>query len=124
MLNLISLLDVDSMESLCDDLAPVLRILGIVVKGIQYVVPIILIIVGMLDFAKAVGEKDEKAIKKAQDGLIKKAIAAVCVYLVVFFVSLLMTIVGNTDYKECMPCVKNPFGKDCKALVSNSDLDE
>ena len=77
MMDLLTLFDtVGSASDLCDAMAPGLRIVGIVVLGIRIAVPIILIVVGMLDLAKAVTEKSEDNIKKAQQGLIKKAIAA------------------------------------------------
>ena len=59
-------------EDICADLSPVLRIVGIVVWGIKVLVPVILIVVGMIDLAKAVGEKNEDNIKKAQNLLIKR----------------------------------------------------
>ena len=126
MLNFISLLsDYSETSDLCADLAPALRIVGVVYKGIQIVVPIILIIVGMLDFAKAVTEKNEDKIKEAQKKLIQKAIAAVAVFLVTVIVGVLMRIVGNDDYRGCMYCITNPFGQNCKEAVNsvNSEYD-
>lgn len=96
-------------STICDGLQPVMRIVGIVILGIKIVVPIILIIVGMIDLAKAVTEKNEDNIKKAQQALIKKAIAAVLVFLVVSIVTVLMTLIGSKDYDECMDCIKTPF---------------
>ena len=95
----------NSVSGFCNELGPVLRLVGIVVKGIQIGVPIILIVIGMIDFTKAVTAKDEGEIKKAQNALIKKAIAAA----LVFFVGLIMKIVGNEDYKSCLECVTDPF---------------
>lgn len=121
MLNLVNLLaGYGSMDSICDDLAPILRIVGIVIKGIEIVVPIILIVVGMLDLAKAVSEKDEGEIKKAEQKLVKRAIAAVLVFLVTFLVSILMTLVASNDYEKCMPCIRNPFSEKCTSSF-NSD---
>lgn len=110
------------MGDLCDDAAPVLKLLGIVFKGIQIVVPIMLIIIGMLDMAKAVGQKSDEDIKKAQQGLIKKAIAAVIVFFIVFIVNLLMKLVGQDDYQDCLPCITNPFGSKCEAVIEGNDL--
>ena len=76
MLNLINVLNGVQADTLCEELEPVLRIVGIAIFIIKVVVPIMLIIVGMLDMAKAVTEKDENKIKDAQHKLIKKAIAA------------------------------------------------
>ena len=120
MLDLINLLDASTGASICSDLEPILKIVGIVIWGIKVVVPIILIVIGMLDLAKAVTEKDEGKIKDAQQKLIKRAIAAVLVFLVVTFVSLLMGIIGAKDYKSCMDCINRPFS--CKIdLEINAD---
>ena len=118
----VNLLDTYSQTSdLCKDLAPALRIVGVIYKGIQIIVPIILIIVGMLDFAKAVTEKNEDKIKEAQKKLISKAVAAVCVFLVTVIVGVLMRIVGNDDYRGFMTCITNPFTGDCKTYVDQSN---
>ena len=108
-------------KEFCLDAQPILRIVGIVVFAIKVVVPIILIIVGMMDLAKAVAAKDEKDIKTAQQGLVKKAIAAVLVFLVVSIVSLLMGIVDNKKYKECLPCINNPWSEACKGTSSKPE---
>ena len=118
MINLFSLI-ADSAAELCSDMEPILKIVGIVVWGIKVVVPIMLIIIGMLDLAKAVGEKSEDEIKKAQNKLIKRAIAAVLVFLVVTIVSLLMGLIGAEDYKECMTCINHPFR--CKLDLEDSE---
>lgn len=125
MLNFLYLLtttnEYGAVDDLCNDLAPALRIVGIVYKGIQIIVPIILIVVGMLDFAKAVTEKNEDKIKEAQKKLISKAVAAVCVFLVTVIVGVLMRVVGNQDYKQCMDCITAPFGDNCKNWVQQAN---
>ena len=88
-----------------------LQIVGYVVFAIKIVVPIMLIIVGMIGLAKAVAGKDESEVKKAQQELVKKAIAAVLVFLVVTIVSILMSVVNGNAYEKCMDCVNHPFSK-------------
>ena len=112
MLNLINVLNGVQADTLCEELEPVLRIVGIAIFIIKVVVPIMLIIVGMLDMAKAVTEKDENKIKDAQHKLIKKAIAAVLVFLVVTIVGVLMNLIGAEDYKKCTKCITKPWN--CK----------
>ncbi len=67
----------------------------LVVLGIQVVVPILLIIFGMLDFAKAIIGQDEKEIKAKQQVFIKRLIAAVVVFLIVTIVNLVINVVGS-----------------------------
>lgn len=102
-------------ETICADLGPILRIVGIVIWGIKVVVPIILIVVGMIDLAKAVTEKSDDKIKAAQNSLIKKAISAVLVFLVVTIVGLLMKLIGDNSYQACVDCINHPFSESCKA---------
>lgn len=122
MMNFINLLaGYTNFDAICDDLAPVLRLVGIVIKAIQIGVPIILIVIGIMDFAKAVTEKKDDSIKDAEKKLINRAIAAACVFFVVLIVSLLMTLIGNKDYEACMDCINHPFGKQCPANTSSGD---
>ena len=96
------------MESICtmEETRTILGIVHYVYLGIIVVVPIILIIVGMLDLAKAVAEKDENKVKSAQQLLIKKAIAAALVFLIPTLVSLIIRgILRNNEYYECWKCV-------------------
>ena len=99
----------EDVSGMCKDLGPVLRIVGIVVLIIKIVVPIILIIVGMVDLAKAVTEKSEDKIKAAQQGLIKKAIAAVLVFFVTLIVQIVIKFAASSDANvvNCMNCFIN-----------------
>ena len=110
MLDLVSVLDAfSSSDELCNAMGPVFRVVGLVIWGIKIIVPLILIIVGMIDLAKAVSEKSDDKIKEAQNRLVKRAIAAVLVFLVVTLVGLLMTLVGNDTYRQaaCTKCINN-----------------
>jgi len=62
---------------------------------IQVVVPILLILWGMLDFAKGVMGSDEDKIKAGQKKFIQRLIAAIIVFLVVVIVQLVVTAVGG-----------------------------
>ena len=64
---------------------------------IQVVVPILLILWGMLDFAKGIIGQDEDKIKAGQKKFIQRLIAAIIVFLIVTIVQLVITAVGNLD---------------------------
>ena len=81
----------------CSGLAPVISIVKNVVKLIQFGVPILLIIFGMIDLGKAVMAGKEDEMKKAQGTLIKRFIYAVAVFLVVTLVSFVMGIVADAN---------------------------
>lgn len=64
---------------------------------LKIAVPIILVIFGMLDFAKGVIANKEDEIKKGQQTFIKRLIAAACVFFVVTIVQLVMGFISKDD---------------------------
>ncbi len=76
---------------------------------IQVVVPILLILWGMLDFAKGVMGSDEDKIKEGQKKFIQRLIAAIIVFLVVTVVQLVISAVGTlggNDADDAWSCAK------------------
>lgn len=84
-------------------------ITNLVVTLLKIAVPIILVIFGMLDLAKAVMSNDEKEMKGAQTKLIKRVIYAVLVFLVVSIVQLLFGVLAGNGASDnnvsgCIAC--------------------
>lgn len=95
------------------------KVVSIVYNIIQIVVPIVLVIFGSLDLVKAVmGGKDDE-IKKGQQTLVKRLIAAALIFFVFVAVKFVISLVADDKDQtngmiECMECfIKN----DCKASV-------
>ncbi len=91
---------------------PTLKFIGNLLRVAFIAVPIILIIIGSIDFVKATLAKNDDDIKKAQSAFIKRVIACV----IVFFVPIITKIIFNTilDTKDevknshCLTCILNP----------------
>lgn len=88
------------------------NLIHLVVVAFQVVVPILLIIWGMLDFAKAVIGQDEDKIKAGQKTFIRRLIAAVIVFLVVTIVQLVINLAGSiggegNDAQSAWSCAKS-----------------
>lgn len=96
----------------CNDLNAVVAIVSFILGIIQWVVPIILIVLGTFDLVKAVTAGKEDDIKKGQQTLIKRVIAAIIVFLVPLLVSILMGMIGNTEWKNCWKDHKDDSIKD------------
>lgn len=102
----------------------VFNLVHYVILIIQIVVPILLIIWGMLDFAKGLTKGKDEDIKAGQKTFISRLIVAVVVFLVVTIVNLMVGIVAsvnpdNTPDKgtmaNCVACfTQGANGKDCK----------
>ena len=83
----------------CGDLAPVIRLVKSFVKLIQFGIPIMLILFGMIDLGKAVISSKEDEMKKAQGTLLRRFIYAVAVFLVVTLVMFVMNMVSDSQAK-------------------------
>ncbi len=83
-----------------EGLGTIVRFIKSILGLIQIVVPIILIIVGAFDLAKAVMGSDEKEIKAATQKLIKRAIAAVAVFFIVTAVQVVMHYVNESTESD------------------------
>ena len=81
----------------CMGIEPIIRIVKAIVTLIQWGVPILLIVFGMIDLGKAVMSSKEDEMKKAQNTLLKRFIYAVAVFLVVTLVVVVMNMVDNSQ---------------------------
>lgn len=110
-------------DGFCSQTANIWQILGYVLLVFKIVIPILLIIFGMIDLGKAVIASKEDEIKKATGSLVRRAIAAVIIFLLPTLISFIMTIVGgfSSDAKEdfdvCKSCITSPGGE-CAAKAS------
>lgn len=77
-------------------------IVGLAVRLIQIVVPILLILWGMLDLGKAVIAQKEEEIKKGQNTFIKRLVAAVVVFFVITIVRLVVSLFADDSEKQGM----------------------
>jgi len=83
------------------------NVVATIIKGIKIVVPILLIIWGMLDFAKSVIAKKEDEIKGYQKSFVSRLISAVLVFLVITIVQLVVNLLAGVD-KESNAEGENP----------------
>ena len=92
--------------------ADLIRFIHNIIVIIKIAVPIILVILGMLDFAKGVTSGKEDEIKKGQGIFIKRLIAGACVFFVVTIVQLVMSFVSSDDnsFWNCANQILNGTG--------------
>ncbi len=75
---------------------------------IEIIVPVILVIMGTIDFVKAITSQKEDEIKKGQQTFIKRLIVAVIIFFVVAIVKLLVGLVssGPSESKNIIDCIE------------------
>ena len=89
-------------------------VVSTVILLIKIVVPILLVIFGMLDLGKAVVAAKEDEIKKGQQTLIKRVIAAAIVFFVIQLVQIVIRFVSNNNVAvaQCFNCFVNGASDD------------
>lgn len=84
-----------------EDLHNIILFIKLVYTAMQIAIPVLLILFGTIDLGKAVMAGEEKEIKAATDLLLKRAIAAIAVFLLFIVVKLVTGIVGGNEWKNC-----------------------
>ena len=73
------------------------NVVALVINGIKIVVPILLVIWGMLDFAKSVIAKNEDDVKKYRKNFVQRVISAIIVFMLVFVIQLVFSLVASVE---------------------------
>ncbi len=99
----------------------IIKIIHMVYNAIRIAVPIILILVGMFDMGRAITLQKEDEIKKAQQLLARKAVAAALVFIIVSAVGLIFSVVNSdTNAGETWKCVDAVLSGTCTASTYGS----
>lgn len=103
----------------CAKTSVIWQIVGWVVLVVKIVIPVLLIILGVVDFSKAAvfGKDDE--VKKSVTSLMWRAISAVVIFFIPTVVTLAMGLITNfkdsgaaADFKVCKTCILDPANCD------------
>ena len=97
------------------------QIIGYILFIAKIVVPLLLIILGSIDFAKAVISNSDKAPQEALRAFGVRIAIAVIIFLIPTILSFLIGLIDgaseafeDTAFSDCSDCLLDPFG-DCKA---------
>ena len=122
--NGVSLMDLEIVEiHFCEEsgVLTTFQIVGYLLFVAKIVVPLLLIILGSIDFAKATISSDDKAPKEALISLIRRILIAVIVFFIPTILNFLLSLVygaqdafNDDSFEGCSDCLFDPFG-DCKA---------
>ena len=100
----------------CYKTAKVWQIVGYAIMIIKIIVPLVLIILGMIDFFKAIMDSDAKAISKTAASLLKKFIIAIVIFFIPTIINVFFNFIGGfsevqDDYLNCVDCLTSPNDK-------------
>ena len=106
--------DLGTASGFCSSTANIWQLIGYILLVFKIVIPLLLIIFGMIDLGKAVIASKDDEIKKATTSLVKRAIAALVIFLIPTFIGYIMTLVGGfseakEDFDVCKKCITSPI---------------
>ncbi len=73
-----------------------------IVSWIRYIVPVVIIILTILDFIKAIAADNEDEIKKASGRFAKRLIVALIIFLLPLLLEFILGIFGQDTYQYCL----------------------
>ncbi|MCI8467073.1 MAG: hypothetical protein HFI08_02625 [Bacilli bacterium] len=104
-----------AVTSHCSDLEllKTFKFIGKILSVVKILIPLILIILGAIDFFRAVIASKDDEIKKSMKTLMYRTLAGVCIFFLPTIINLVFRLIddwGNykTDYSVCSTCVTNP----------------
>jgi len=65
-----------------------------IIRWVKYIVPVVVIVLGILDFMKAISADKEDEMKKAQQRFIRRLIAAALIFIVPFIIEFILNKMG------------------------------
>ena len=102
------------------------KIAGIVILVAKWLAPLILIIVGMIDFFKAIISNSDKSLSDATGTFIKRMIIAIIIPFIPGLIFYLINfLIGDEvsgvkiDFGDCTKCLEDPLNKDCNYVYDN-----
>ena len=81
---------------------------------VQIAVPIILVIVGSLDFFKAITSQKEDEMKKSQNIFIKRLVLAAVIFFVIVIAKVLVSVIADSSSANIIECMDCFLSNNCK----------
>ena len=107
----------------CGRTAPIWQFIGYFLVALKIVIPLIIIVLGVIDFATSVISSDDKAISSAAKGLFKRLIIGVVIFFIPTIVDLVFGFISNftgdimSEIATCEECLLSPTGNTCEDSV-------
>lgn len=113
------LLAEEGIKNFCTKTGGLLEYVGYALLIFKIAIPLIIIVLGMMDFGKAVVSEKDEDVKKQAVKLLRRAIAGVIIFFIpTIVIWIFKTIDGFKEdagnFKNCETCLLKPGSKDCQ----------
>lgn len=115
------------MIEFCNKSAGLVQFIGYLLLIFKVVIPVVIIVLGAIDFGKAVVADKDDEIKKSAKTLLIRAISGVCIFFIPNIVLWIFSLInGYNDqqkaatFSTCQTCLLNPMSDVCKSAVEKT----
>lgn len=114
-------------DSFCFKTSAIWQFVGYGLFALKIAVPLIIIVFGIIDFAKAVTSSDDNAIKKSAMSLFKRLIVGIVIFFVPTIINLVFNLIDNvadlTGIDGCRICLLDPNDGVCEENIIEAEED-
>ena len=112
--------------SFCVRTSPIWQFIGYFLIGLKVLVPLIIIILGIVDFAKAIASNDKDGTTKSAAGLLRRFIIGVIIFLVPTLVNVVFNLLatqfeGINSVTACSTCLLDPLDDVCDGYIVEAE---
>lgn len=112
-------------NNFCLKTSAIWQFVGYGLYGLKLIIPIIIIVLAIVDFVKAMAGNDDKVVTKATTVFAQRLLMGICIFFVPTGVSILLGLISEAaDVKEqiegCETCLLRPTSDDCDSIKSEA----
>ena len=112
--------------SFCVRTSPIWQFVGYFLIGLKVLVPLIIIILGIVDFASAIVANDKDGTTKSAMSLLKRFIVGVIIFLIPTLVDIVFSIMaeqfeGINSANACSTCLLTPLDDECDGYIVEAE---
>lgn len=111
--------------SFCTKTSEIWQFVGYGLFALKIVVPLIIIVLGAVDFAKATISSDDKAVYTAAKTLVQRVIMGICIFFVPTIIHLVVNMVSEASgvldaIEGCETCLLDPTSSECTRIKNTA----
>lgn len=117
--------EITSIDAMCYDASPILKLVGWVLTVFKIAIPLIIIALGVVDLASAAISSKPEEMKKSVTSLVWRLVGGIAIFFIPTLVMLVFGFISGYQeaqdnvhtWKICYDCVVSPWNERCSKAV-------
>lgn len=109
----------------CVQTSAIWQLIGYVLYALKVIIPIVIIILGTIDFAKAIIDEKDDNLSKSTGILLRRIVIGIFIFFIPTIVSVLFSLIAAASEavsagEACNECLNHPTGSKCDAYKATA----